>query len=94
LGPGDVSLVLYGLSCLAGGTTATVTAVTELSRLRLTVDLFMILAAGGAGLPGHWGDESTLTGESEPVSKPVGSMVFAFGVIGLLVLSSFFGSPL
>jgi hypothetical protein len=39
---------LYVLSYIAGGTMTTVTAVAELSRLRLSVDLLMILAALGA----------------------------------------------
>ena len=163
VGPGSASLVLYALSYLAGGAMTTVTAVTELARLRLTVDLLMILAAAGAAVLGDWGegavllflfslsntleayamyrttrsidalirlrpreacrvrdgdesrveiealsvgdilrvrpgerfpvdgdvvdgetwaDESTLTGESEPVSKPVGSMIFAGTING------------
>ena len=48
VGPGDVSLVLFVVSYIAGGTMTTVTAVAELRRLRLTVDLLMILAAVGA----------------------------------------------
>jgi Cd2+/Zn2+-exporting ATPase len=60
VGPGTGSLVLYVLSYLAGGTMTTVTAVTELSRLRLTVDLLMILAALGAAVLGDWGEGAVL----------------------------------
>ena len=50
-----MSLVLFVVSYIAGGTMTTVTAVTELRRLRLTVDLLMILAAVGAAVLGDWG---------------------------------------
>ena len=52
--------MLYVLSYLAGGTMTTVTAVTELARLRLTVDLLMILAAAGAAVLGDWGEGAVL----------------------------------
>jgi Cd2+/Zn2+-exporting ATPase len=60
LGPGTGSLVLYALSYLAGGTLTTVTAVAELTRLRLSVDLLMILAAAGAAALGDWGEGAVL----------------------------------
>jgi Cd2+/Zn2+-exporting ATPase len=60
VGPGDGSFVLYVLSYMAGGTMTTVTAVTELTRLRLTVDLLMILAAVGAAVLGDWGEGAVL----------------------------------
>ena len=53
-------LALYALSYLAGGTMTTVTAVAELTRLRLSVDLLMILAAAGAAVLGDWGEGAVL----------------------------------
>ena len=58
--PGRAAVVLYVLSYLAGGTITTVTAFTELVRLRLTVDLLMILAAAGAAVLGDWGEGAVL----------------------------------
>ena len=55
-----MSLVLFVVSYIAGGTMTTVTAVTELRRLRLTVDLLMILAAVGAAVLGDWGEGAVL----------------------------------
>jgi Cd2+/Zn2+-exporting ATPase len=55
-----VSLVLFVVSYIAGGTMTTVTAVAELRRLRLTVDLLMILAAVGAAVLGDWGEGAVL----------------------------------
>jgi Cd2+/Zn2+-exporting ATPase len=60
VGPGTASLVLYVLSYIAGGTMTAVTAVIELSRRRLTVDLLMILAAAGAAVLGDWGEGAVL----------------------------------
>jgi Cd2+/Zn2+-exporting ATPase len=60
VGPGSGSIALYSLSYLAGATMATVTAVTELARLRLSVDLLMILAAAGAAVLGDWGEGAIL----------------------------------
>jgi Cd2+/Zn2+-exporting ATPase len=59
-GPGAGSAVLYALSYVAGGAMTAVTAVTELARLRLTVDLLMILAAAGAAVLGDWGEGAVL----------------------------------
>ncbi|MFI5459757.1 MAG: heavy metal translocating P-type ATPase [Isosphaerales bacterium] len=60
VGPGPGSLVLYAVSYAAGGTMAAVTAVAELRRLRLSVDLLMILAAAGAAILGDWGEGAVL----------------------------------
>src|SRR5262249_42531196 len=60
LGPGSGSLVLYALSYVAGGTMAALTAVAELRRGRLSVDLLMILAAAGAAVLGDWGEGAVL----------------------------------
>src|SRR4051812_14571072 len=60
MGPGTGSLMLYVLSYLAGGAMTTVTAVIELARLRLSVDLLMILAAIGAAVLGDWGEGAVL----------------------------------
>ena len=60
IGPGTGSFLLYVLSYMAGGTMTIVTAVTELTRLRLTVDLLMILAAVGAAVLGDWGEGAVL----------------------------------
>ena len=60
LGPGAGSLVLYALSYAAGGTMAALTAVAELKRRRLSVDLLMILAAAGAAVLGDWGEGAVL----------------------------------
>jgi Cd2+/Zn2+-exporting ATPase len=59
-GPAHWALVPYALSYLAGGTTTTVTAVTELTRLKLSVDLLMILAAAGAAALGDWAEGAVL----------------------------------
>lgn len=59
-GPGTASLVLFVLSYLAGGTMTTVTAVNELFRRRLSVDLLMILAAVGAAVLGDWSEGAVL----------------------------------
>jgi Cd2+/Zn2+-exporting ATPase len=52
--------VVYVFSYLAAGTMTAVTAVTELFRLRLSVDLLMILAAIGAAILGDWGEGAVL----------------------------------
>jgi Cd2+/Zn2+-exporting ATPase len=60
IGPGDGSIALFALSYLAGGAIAAITAAAELSKLRLTVDLLMILAAVGAAALGDWGEGAVL----------------------------------
>jgi Cd2+/Zn2+-exporting ATPase len=57
---GPASRVLYGLSYAAGGAMAAATAVAELRRLRLSVDLLMVLAAAGAAILGDWGEGAVL----------------------------------
>jgi Cd2+/Zn2+-exporting ATPase len=59
-GPERAATLLYLLSYLSGGTIATATAVTDLTRLRLGVDLLMILAAAGAAMLGDWGEGAVL----------------------------------
>jgi Cd2+/Zn2+-exporting ATPase len=60
LGPGTPSAVLFAVSYAAGGATAALTAVDELRRGRLSVDLLMILAAAGAAVLGDWGEGAVL----------------------------------
>ncbi len=60
IAPGKSSLALFGLSYVAGATLAARTAVGELKRLRLSVDLLMVLAAAGAAALGDWGEGSVL----------------------------------
>jgi hypothetical protein len=55
VGSRNVSPVPFVVSYIAGGTMATITAVTELTRPRLTADLLMILAAVGAAVLGDCG---------------------------------------
>jgi Cd2+/Zn2+-exporting ATPase len=57
---GPAARVLYGLSYAAGGAMAAATAVAELRRLRLSVDLLMVLAAAGAAILGDWGEGAVL----------------------------------
>ena len=57
---GPAAQVLYGLSYAAGGAMAAATAVAELRRLRLSVDLLMVLAAAGAAILGDWGEGAVL----------------------------------
>jgi Cd2+/Zn2+-exporting ATPase len=52
--------MLYALSYAAGGAMAAFTAVAELRRGRLSVDLLMILAAAGAAGLGDWGEGAVL----------------------------------
>src|SRR5262249_35726803 len=59
-GPSTTSLVLYALSYAAGGAMAALTAVEELRRRRLSVDLLMVLAAAGAAVLGDWGEGAVL----------------------------------
>ncbi len=59
-GHGPASSLLYALSYIAGGTTASLTAVAELTRGRLGVDLLMVLAAAGAAALGDWGEGAVL----------------------------------
>jgi Cd2+/Zn2+-exporting ATPase len=59
-GNGKGALVLYVLAYLAGGAAAAVTAVVELARGRISVDLLMILAAGGSAILGGWGEGTVL----------------------------------
>ena len=48
VGGGPISVVLFVLAYIAGGIAATFVAIASLLRLRLSIDLLMILAAVGA----------------------------------------------
>jgi Cd2+/Zn2+-exporting ATPase len=60
IGPSTAAPVLYALSYAAGGAMAAITAVAELRRRRLSVDLLMVLAAAGAAVLGDWGEGAVL----------------------------------
>jgi Cd2+/Zn2+-exporting ATPase len=59
-GPAHWALAPYALSYLAGGAMPAVTALTELTRLKLSVDLLMVLAAAGAAALGDWAEGAVL----------------------------------
>lgn len=59
-GTGPPARAFYAASYLAGGTLTAITAVSELWRLRLGVDLLMLLAAAGAAALGDWGEGAVL----------------------------------
>ena len=60
VGHGNWAVTLYALSYIAGGASATATAISELARRRLGVDLLMILAAAGAATLGDWVEGAVL----------------------------------
>jgi Cd2+/Zn2+-exporting ATPase len=60
VGPRHAAVVLYALAYVAGGTLTAITALGEIARLRLSVDLLMILAAAGAAVLGDWGEGTVL----------------------------------
>jgi Cd2+/Zn2+-exporting ATPase len=60
IGHGPVAVAMYCVAYLAGGAEAAVSAVRNLKRLRLDVDLLMILAAAGAAVLGDWGEGAAL----------------------------------
>jgi Cd2+/Zn2+-exporting ATPase len=57
---GPVAIASFVLSYVAGGALATGTAIVELTRRRLSVDLLMVLAAAGAAVLGDWGEGAVL----------------------------------
>jgi Cd2+/Zn2+-exporting ATPase len=57
---GPASTPVFVLSYVCGGAWATRTAIRELIEGRMSVDLLMIVAAGGAGFLGDWGEGSVL----------------------------------
>lgn len=60
LAPSEAARTANVLAYIAGGTAATATALMELTRWRLSVDLLMILAAVGAAILGDWTEGSIL----------------------------------
>ncbi len=54
IGGGPLSVGLFVLAYIAGGIAATFVAIASLLRLRLSIDLLMILAAIGAAILGDW----------------------------------------
>jgi Cd2+/Zn2+-exporting ATPase len=60
LGVGPWAVTLYTLAYAAGGARAAASAVAGLARLRLGVDLLMVLAAAGAAALGDWGEGAIL----------------------------------
>lgn len=52
--------MLFTLSYITGGTTATLTVIAELKHGRLGVDLLMVLAAAGAATLGDWSEGAVL----------------------------------
>ena len=60
--PRAVVIGFYVVSYLFGGTFATITAVTDLFKRRVNVDLLMVTAAIGAAIVDHWAEGAILLG--------------------------------